>query len=60
MFYYVQTGTGAQRASYPMCTRGSYPKNKALGRVADHSPQSGAQIKNAWCYTCTLQYSFLS
>jgi hypothetical protein len=29
-----------------------------LGREADHSPQSRAEVKNSWSYTCIPQYVF--
>jgi hypothetical protein len=42
----VQTGSGAHPASYPMGTGGPFPGGKArLGRDADHSPQSSAEVK---------------
>jgi hypothetical protein len=44
---YVQTGSGAHPASYPMGTGGSFPGGKARpGRDADHSPPSSAGVKN--------------
>jgi hypothetical protein len=36
-------------------TRGSSPGVKRLGREADHSPPSSAEIKNAWSYTSIPQ-----
>jgi hypothetical protein len=43
----VQTGSGAHPESYPMGTGGSFPGGKArLGRDADHSPPSSAEVKN--------------
>jgi hypothetical protein len=43
----VQTGSGADPASYPMGTGGSFPRGKAqLGCDADHSPPSSAEVKN--------------
>jgi hypothetical protein len=43
----VQTGSGAHPASYPMGTGDSFPGGKArLGRDADHSPPSSAEVKN--------------
>jgi len=45
----VQTGCGANPASYPMDTRAL-----ALGvkwHETDHSPPSGAQVKNLCSYT---------
>jgi hypothetical protein len=46
MFHSVQTGSGAQAASYPMGTRGSFPGDKRQGREADHSPLPCAKCKN--------------
>jgi hypothetical protein len=43
----VQTGSGAQPASYPMGTGVSFPGGKVRpGRDADHSPPSSAEVKN--------------
>jgi hypothetical protein len=43
---YVQTGSGAHPASYPMGTGGPFPGGKAWpGRDADHSPPSSAEVK---------------
>jgi hypothetical protein len=43
----VQTGSGAHPASCIMGTGGSFPEGKTrLGRDADHSPQSSAEVKN--------------
>jgi hypothetical protein len=48
---YVQTGSGAHPASYPMGTGGPYPGGKARpGRDADHSPPSSAEVKNEELY----------
>jgi hypothetical protein len=44
----VQTGPGAQSASYPMGTGVSFPRGKAAGREADHSPPYSAEAKNTW------------
>jgi hypothetical protein len=33
---------------------------KRQGRENDHSPQSGAEVKNAWHYTSTPQYIFMA
>jgi len=33
---------------------------KRPGRESDHSPQSSAELKNAWSYTSTLQYAFMA
>jgi hypothetical protein len=55
----VQNGSETHPASYPMCTRSSFPEVKRLGREADHSPPSSAAVNNAWNYTYTLQYAFM-
>jgi hypothetical protein len=41
----VQNGSGAHPASYPMGTRGSFSGVKRLGREADHSLPSSAEVK---------------
>jgi len=46
--YRVQTCFGAHPASYPMGTRGSFPR-----REANHSSPSNAEVKNAWVHTST-------
>jgi hypothetical protein len=48
LHYRVQTGSGAHPASYPVGTRGPFLGIKAVGREADHSPPSSAEVKNAW------------
>jgi len=45
--------SGAHSASYPTVRRGSYSGIKWLGREAEHSPPSSAEVKNAWVYTST-------
>jgi hypothetical protein len=42
----VQTGSGADPASCPMGTVGSFPGVKRQGREAVHSPPSSAEVKN--------------
>jgi hypothetical protein len=43
----VQTGSGAHPASCTMGTGGPFPGDKArLGRDADHSPPSSAEVEN--------------
>jgi hypothetical protein len=43
----VQTGCGAHSASCTMGTGGPFPGGKArLGRDADHSPPSSADVEN--------------
>jgi hypothetical protein len=41
----VQTGSGAHPASYPVGARGSFPGLGWPGREADHSPPSGAEVR---------------
>jgi hypothetical protein len=44
---FLQPGSGAHSASYPMGTEGPFPGGKArLGRYADHSTPSSAEVKN--------------
>jgi hypothetical protein len=38
---------------YPVVTRGFFPRLKWLGREADHSAPSSAEVKNALSYTST-------
>jgi hypothetical protein len=33
---------------------------KLCGRAADHSPPSGADVKNSWTYTSTPPYVFMA
>jgi hypothetical protein len=59
----IQTGSGAHPASYPMGTSGSLPEEgvlKQLGREADHSPPSSAEVKNAWSYTSAPPVPFMA
>jgi hypothetical protein len=46
----IQTGSGAQPASYPMGSRGSFPRVKWQGCEADHSPPFSAKVKNGEPY----------
>jgi len=52
-----QSGSGAHPASYWMGTRGFFPEGKEVGREADHSPLSNANVKNARSYTSTSPVS---
>jgi hypothetical protein len=54
LHHHVYTGSGAHPASYLMGTRGTFPRDKAAGREADHWLQSSVEVKNAWNYTSTL------
>jgi hypothetical protein len=42
---YNQPGSGAQSASYPRDTRGSFPEGKEDWRETDHSPPSSVEVK---------------
>jgi hypothetical protein len=46
----VQTGSGAHPASYPVGTGVSSLGVKRQGREVDHSPPSGAEVKNDELY----------
>jgi hypothetical protein len=50
----VQNGSGAHTAfTQWVGTRGSFRGVKRLGREADHSPPSNAEVKNVWSYMYT-------
>jgi hypothetical protein len=51
LHYDIQTGSGANPASYTIDCRGSFP---------DHSPSSSAEVKNAWNNTSTPQYTIMA
>jgi len=53
--YRVQISFGAHPTCYPMCTGGSYPGVKWIGREADYSPPSSAEV-NAWSCTSTKTF----
>jgi hypothetical protein len=44
LFHSVQIGSGAHPASYPLGTRGSFPRGGAT--EADHSPPYCAKVRN--------------
>jgi hypothetical protein len=54
LFHRVQTGSGAQAASFTIGTGLKQP-----GREVDHSPPS-SKVKNTWRYTSTPQYVFMA
>jgi hypothetical protein len=56
----VSMGVVRHPASYPMGTRDSFPGVKRPGRETDNSPPSSAEVKNAWSYTSTPQYVFMT
>jgi hypothetical protein len=52
----IQTGSGADAASYPMGNGEFSPREKRPGRETGHSPPSSTEVKNAWPYTSTPQH----
>jgi hypothetical protein len=58
-FHCVQNGSEAHPGSCPMGTRSSFHESKAVGVLADRSPPSSAEVKNAWSYASTPQYAFM-
>jgi hypothetical protein len=56
----VQTSSGAQPASIQQIQEDFTPEVKRPGREADHSPPSSAEVKNAWSYTSTSPYVFMT
>jgi len=43
--HHIKTGSESHSASYPMSTRGSFPRAKAAGGEDDHSPFT-AEVNN--------------
>jgi hypothetical protein len=60
VIYSVQTVCGSHPAFYQKGTGGSFFSNKGLRREADNSPTSSAEIDNAWSYTFTPSYVFMT
>jgi hypothetical protein len=60
LYHCLQTGSEAHPASYLMGTRGYFPGGKAAGMWTGHSHTSSAEVKNAWSYTSSPLYAFLS
>jgi hypothetical protein len=50
LFHAVQTSSRVHPASYQMGTRGFFRGVKQLGRDADHSPPTSAEVKKTWIY----------
>jgi hypothetical protein len=59
LLHVIQTGSGAHSASYPMGTRGTFPRVKQPGREADHSSPTSSKVKKMWLYTSTPLYIFM-
>jgi hypothetical protein len=51
----IQTSSGANQVSYPMCKRGSFPGGKAARDVNVNTPAS-AEVNKTWIYTSTPPY----
>jgi hypothetical protein len=60
LYHRVQTGAGAQLASFTMRTGGSLPGLKRPGCETVYSQPSSTEVKNAWSYTSTPPYVFLA
>jgi hypothetical protein len=43
-----------------MFTKGSFPVIKAAGRETDNTTPTSTEVKNAWSYTSTTQYAFMT
>jgi len=56
----AQTGPGVRSSSYPLGTGTLSPGTKRLGRKADLSPPSSAEVSSAWSYTSTPQYTLVA
>jgi hypothetical protein len=52
LLHVVQTGSGAHPDFYS-------PGVKRLGREADHSPPTSAEVKKTWIYTSIPSYVFM-
>jgi hypothetical protein len=53
--------TASRPALGPVGVQGALtPRIKWPGREADHCPSSSAEVKNAWRYTSTSPYLFMS
>jgi hypothetical protein len=60
LHHHVETGSGAYPTPYSMGTRGFFPGVKRPGREADRTPPSSAEVKNAWSYISTPEYTFMA
>jgi hypothetical protein len=59
----IKTGnffTKLLTVNFAKTTSGSFLGVKRPGREADHSPPSSAEVKNAWSYTFSPQYTFMA
>jgi hypothetical protein len=60
IFLHVMSGSGAHPASNPVGTGVLSPGVKWPGPEADHPIPYRAEVKNAWIYTSTSPYVFMS
>jgi hypothetical protein len=60
LLHVVQTGSGAQPASYPKSTGGYFPGVKRPGHEADNTSPTSAEVKKMWIYTSTPAYVFMA
>jgi hypothetical protein len=60
-FIFSKMPTSALKPTRPplQFVSGPPPVGKADGREADHSPPSGAEVKNAWSYTSVPPRDFM-
>jgi hypothetical protein len=56
----VQAGYGYHPTSYPMGTRGSFPRNKQPKHEVDHSLLSSSEVKKMWICTSLPPYIFMA
>jgi hypothetical protein len=56
----VRTGSVVHSASYPTLPGALSLEVKRPGREADHSPPTGAEVKNMWIYISSPPYVFMT
>jgi hypothetical protein len=54
-FHFVETGSGAHRASFPVYAGVSFP-----GCEADRSSPASSEVKKMWIYTSIPPYVFMA
>jgi hypothetical protein len=57
---HLQPVSGVHPTSYPMGTGGFLPAVNRLGREADHSPPTSAEVKKMSIDTSTPPYAFMA
>jgi hypothetical protein len=61
LLHVVRTGSGAPiNLLSNGYRRALSPEVKRLGREADHSPQTSAEVTKMWVYTSDSQYVFIT